>query len=90
MPYGTRVLATKDELSSERVLSSGADWSAGARPRETTVDLRSVGHVFRAGHQVRAQITWSCLPRWDLIADQGGTVTIHPGSAITLPDVRRH
>ena len=52
---------------------------------EVEVDLWSVGHVFRAGHRIRAQITWSCFPRWDLAGGPGGTVTIHQGSAITLP-----
>jgi predicted acyl esterase len=51
------------------------------------VDLWSIGHVFRAGHRIRVQITWSSFPRWDIAADNKGTITVHPGSTLTLPNI---
>jgi hypothetical protein len=56
----------------------------GERPE---VDLWSIGHVFRAGHRIRVQITWSSFPRWEVTGRDRGTMAIHPGSSLILPNV---
>jgi uncharacterized protein len=32
---------------------------------DPVVDLWSTAHVFRPGHRIRVQVTWSSFPRWD-------------------------
>ncbi|MEV6843522.1 CocE/NonD family hydrolase [Actinoplanes sp. NPDC051411] len=66
-------------------LTDGIFRANGEAQRE--VDLWSIGHVFRAGHRIRVQITWSSFPRWDIVAHAKGPITIHPGSAVTLPNI---
>jgi putative CocE/NonD family hydrolase len=38
---------------------------AGRRLGEHRVDLWSTAHVFRPGHRIRVQVTWSSFPRWE-------------------------
>lgn len=58
-----------------------------ANKANVEVDLWSIAHVFRVGHRVRVQITWSSFPRWDIAAQTSGTITVHPGSMLTLPNM---
>ena len=34
-------------------------------PTTIDVDLWSTSMMFKAGHQIRVQVTWGCFPRWD-------------------------